>query len=151
MVTVRSSLIACAILGLGGCSFSEQRTQAEALAERYFAAVRAGDLDALPALYSGRFLAVTPRDKLVAMLQEVKDRCGVPQSHSLERWTVQSHIGGEAGSRVTLVYEARYTTCGTTETLTIFEPDGGAAKIEGHHWQFNAPQPEAGRRGGTAT
>jgi hypothetical protein len=119
-------------VGCAGCGFTEDRREAEQLAEQYFAKAKAEDLDGVLALYSPRFFAATSRDRWRQVLEEQRSRCGTPQSHTLINWHVFSSFGSNAGVRTTLVYEVNYSSCRVAETLTIFKPSGSEIQIEGH-------------------
>jgi hypothetical protein len=128
-----------------GCGFSEDRKEAEQLAEQYFAKAMAEDLDGILSLYSPRFFAVTSRDHWRQFLEEQRLRCGTPQSHELINWTVFSSFGSNAGVRTTLVYDVHYSSCRFAETLTIFKPSGGVIQIQGHFFKPKENEPGKGK------
>lgn len=118
--------------GCSGCGFTEDRQEAEQLAEQYFAKAKAEDLDGMLSLYSPRFFEATSRDQWRQFLEEQRSRCGTPQSHTLINWNVFSSFGSNAGVRTTLVYDVKYSNCRVAEKLTIFKPSGGEIQIQGH-------------------
>jgi hypothetical protein len=130
-----------ALCGAVGCSFSEDRKEAEQLAEQYFAKMQGGDIEGVLSLYSARFYDVTSRADWLAFLQNQRARCGTPKTHSLTTWNVFSSIGTNSGTRTTLVYEVQYSNCRVSEKMTIFKPSGGKIQIQGHFLK-----PEAGIR-----
>jgi hypothetical protein len=119
----------CAALG---CSFSDNRMEAEQLAERYFSTMQGGDIEAVLPLYSARFYAVTSRAEWLAFLQNQRARCGTPKSHSLVTWNVLNSFGTNAGITTTLVYDVEYSSCRVSEKMTIFKSSGGKIQIQGH-------------------
>jgi hypothetical protein len=115
-----------------GCSFSQDKKQAQQLAERYFATLQAGDVEGVLSLYSARFYEVTSRAKWRAFLENQRLRCGAPKSHSLVTWNVFSAFGTNAGTTTTLVYDVQYSSCRVSEKMTLFKPSGGNVQIQGH-------------------
>jgi hypothetical protein len=115
-----------------GCSFSDNRKEAEQLAEKYFSAMQAGEIEGVLPLYSARFYAATSRADWLAFLQNQRARCGPPKTHSLVTWNVLNMFGTNAGSTTTLVYDVQYSSCRVSEKMTIFKPSGGKIQIQGH-------------------
>jgi hypothetical protein len=124
-----------------GCSFSEDKKEAEHLAEQYFAKVQSGDIEGVLSLYSARFYDVTSRADWFVFLQNQRARCGTPKTHSLTTWNVFSSIGTNSGTRTTLVYDVQYSSCRVSEKMIIFKPSGGKIQIQGH-----LLKPEAGNQ-----
>jgi hypothetical protein len=118
-----------------GCSFSDDRKEAERLAEQYFAKMQGGDVEGALALYSARFFAVTSRADWRAFLENQRARCGAPKSHSLVTWKVFNAFGTNAGATTTLVYNVQYSSCQVSEKLTFFKPSGGKIQIQAHFLQ----------------
>ena len=129
-------VVLCAALG---CGFSEDKREAEQLAERYFATMRGGDVEAVLALYSAGFYKATSRADWLAILESQRARCGTPKTHALVSWNVFSSFGANSGVRTTLVYDVRYSSCRMSEKMIIFKPSGGNIQIQGH-----SLTPEAG-------
>jgi hypothetical protein len=132
---------ACATLALSGCGLTAERDAAAACADRYFAAAAQDDLTAVLGLYSQRFFSVTPRETWMSTLTQLRDRCGRPETHKLENWTVTRNVGTNAGTTVRLVYEVRYTRCRVTETLTLLRPPAGDFGIVAHAFRMNESAP----------
>jgi hypothetical protein len=128
----RVVLMLVALCGALGCSFSEDRKEAEQLAERYFTKMQGGDIEGALSLYSARFYEVTSRAEWLAFLENQRARCGKPETHPLVSWNVVSSFGTNAGTTATLVYEVRYTNCRVSEKMIIFKPSGGKIQIQGH-------------------
>lgn len=137
---IQVAAIVGALSAVIGCSFAGDRKEAEQLAEQYFAKMQGGDVEGALSFYSPRFYKATSRIEWLAFLQDQRARCGVPKTHSLKTWTVFSSIGRNAGTRTTLVYDVQYTSCRMSEKMTIFKPDGGEIRIDGHFLK-----PEAGK------
>ena len=115
-----------------GCSFSDNRKEAEQLAEKYFSTMQGEDLEGVLRLYSARFYLVTPRADWLAFLQNQRSRCGTPKSHTLVTWNVLNSFGTNSGTTTTLVYDVQYASCRVSEKMTIFKPSGGKIQIQGH-------------------
>ena len=153
MLSIRALLIlplGLAIAAASSCGFYEGRNDAEAFAERYFAALNGDDVTRALAFYSSKFFEGTPRDQWLATLQGVRERCGMPGSHTLENWVVTNHLGTDSGSSATLVYDVRYASCRLSETMVVFKPEGGEDKIVRHILKLEGAAPDkrmpAGRR-----
>jgi hypothetical protein len=149
MLIVRgTAILAAVVLGLiASCDFSQGRDEASAVAEKYFASMRGGDITGALSLYSERFYKATSRKTWLEFLNGVRARCGAPKSHSLKTWNVTKLFGTDRGTRATLQYDVQYSTCKMSEKMTIFIPDGGDGKIEGHL----VTQESLGRKEPTAT
>jgi hypothetical protein len=119
----------CAVIG---CSFSEDREEAEQLAEQYFSEMVSGDIEGVLSLYSARFYVGTPRAEWRAFLEKHRARCGTPNTYSLTTWHVFSSFGTNSGTTTTLVYDVQYSSCRVSEKMTIFKPSGGKIQIQGH-------------------
>ena len=116
-----------------GCSFSQDKKEAQQLAERYFATIQAGDVEGVLSLYSARFYEVTSRAQWRVFLENQRLRCGVaPKRHSLVTWHVFNAFGTNAGTTTTLVYDVQYSSCRVSEKMTLFKPSGGNVQIQGH-------------------
>ena len=121
-----------------GCSFSEDKKDAEQLAEQYFAKMQGGDVEGALSLYSARFYDITSRADWRAFLQNQRARCGTPKTHSLVTWNVFNAFGTNAGTTTTLVYDVQYSSCQVSEKMTFFKPSGGKIQIQGHFLQPKA-------------
>jgi hypothetical protein len=123
------AVVLCAALG---CSFSNDRKEAEQLAEQYFSKLQGGDIEGVLALYSTRFFAATSRSDWRAFLESQRARCGTPGTHSLVTWNVVNSFGTNSGTTTTLVYDVQYSSCRVSEKITLFKPSGGTIQIQGH-------------------
>jgi hypothetical protein len=137
-----TGFIVAANLCMAACSFSADRKDAEALAERYFSAMQRRDIAGVLSLYSSRFYGATSRGDWLAFLNDLHARCGAPKSHSLATWTVLSSFGVNAGTRTTLLYDVQYSSCRMSEKMMVFKPDGGQIQIEAHFLTPKVPAPE---------
>jgi hypothetical protein len=154
MSPIRTLLPGClglAIAAASACGFYASRNEAEAFAERYFAALNGADVTGALAFYSPGFFEGTPRDQWLATLQGVRERCGMPTSHSLENWVVTDHLGTDSGSSATLVYDVKYASCRLSETLVVFKPEGGEDKIVRHVLKLEGAAPDSSKAAGTRT
>jgi hypothetical protein len=124
-----------------GCSFTEDKKEAEGLAEQYFSKLQGGDIEGALSLYSAQFYEVTSRVDWLAFLQRQRARCGAPKTHSLASWNVVNSVGSNAGTRTTLVYDVQYSSCRVSEKMTIFRPSGGKVQIQGHFLTPRAATP----------
>lgn len=134
---VRAAVLVLALCAVMACSFSEDRKQAEQLAEQYFAKMQSGDVEGVLSLYSSRFYQITSRADWRVFLENQRARCGVPKSHSLVTWNVLNSFGTNAGTTTRLVYDVRYSSCRVAEKMTLFKPSDGEIQIQGH---FLTPQ-----------
>jgi hypothetical protein len=127
------------MLGLAtGCSFTEDRKEAEQLAEQYFAKMQGGDIEGALSLYSARFYGITSRADWRVFLENQRARCGTPETHALVTWNVFNSFGTNAGTTTTLVYDVQYASCQVSEKMTFFKPSGGKIQIQGHFLQPKA-------------
>lgn len=113
---VRVAVMLVALCAAVGCSFSENKKEAEQLADQYFAMMQSSDIEGALALYSPRFYQVTSRADWANFLQGQRDRCGVPKTHALVTWNVFSSMGTDSGVRTTLVYDVHYSNCRVSES-----------------------------------
>jgi hypothetical protein len=135
-VQLRQFKWSCPVIALAvvaaSCGLSEDRAEAERLADHYFDVVAGPDTAATLSLYSPQFFEASPRDEWANTLRQLRIRCGPPISHTLKSWAVNNRAGTNAGSNVTLVYDVAYAQCHMSETISTFRPDGGERKIIGH-------------------
>jgi len=136
---VRAALMVVALCAALGCSFSEDRKEAEQLAEQYFSKMQGEDFEGVLSLYSAHFFEVTPQADWRAFLENQRARCGTPETHSLVTWNVLNSFGTNAGTTTTLVYDVQYSRCRVSEKITLFKPSRGKMQIQGHFLK-----PEAG-------
>src|ERR1700753_3843963 len=140
----RTALVLAVVALCAGCGFGEGKEEAEQAAEQYCASAKGEDLEGVLSLYSERFFAATSRDQWRKFLEDQRSRCGTPQSHSLVNWNVFSSIGSNSGTRTTLVYDVKYSSCQVLETITFFKPSAGKIQIQAHFMKLkerpeNAP------------
>jgi hypothetical protein len=128
----RAAVMLVALSAALSCGFSEDRKEAEQLAEQYFARMQGGDVEGVLSLYSARFYEVTSPTDWRVFLENQRARCGTPKSHSLVTWNVFNAFGTNAGTTTTLVYDVHYSNCRVSEKMTIFKPSGGKIQIQGH-------------------
>jgi hypothetical protein len=131
----------CLGAALSACGFAQDKAEAAAYAERYFATAAHDDISAVLPLYSPRFFAATPRETWLGTLTQVRDHCGKPSTHELQAWSVFNKVGKDAGISVKLVYDVKYERCRMTETLLVFKPAEGGFSVVGHHFQVNQAAP----------
>jgi hypothetical protein len=142
IVATAVCIVFAVLSGMAACSFSGDRKEAEALAERYFAAMQGDDIAGVLSLYSSRFYGATSRGDWLAFLNDLHARCGALKSHSLATWTVFNSFGANAGTRTTLIYDVQYSSCQMSEKMTAFKPDGGQIQIEAHFLTPKVPAPD---------
>jgi hypothetical protein len=142
--------VGLAVVLAAACDFSRNREDAEAYAERYFAARQGDDVADALAFYSPKFFDGTPRDQWLATLRNLRDRCGTPTSHSLKNWMVTDQVGAASGSTTTLTYEVKYASCRVSETLVVSRPEGGEDKIIRHTLKLEATTPDTAGSAGTS-
>lgn len=128
----RVAVVMVALCAATGCSFSEDRKDAEHLAEQYFAKMQSGNVEDVLPLYSAKFYEITSRTDWLAFLQNQLARCGTPKTHSLVKWNVLNTFGTNAGTTTTLVYDVEYSSCRVSEKMTLFKPSGGPIQFQGH-------------------
>ena len=136
---MRVGLMAFVLYAALGCSFSEDKKEAEQLAEQYFSKMQGEDIEGVLSLYSARFYEVTSRADWRAFLENQRARCGTPKTHSLVNWNVFNSFGTNSGTTITLVYDVQYSSCRVSEKITLFKPSGGKLQIQEHFLK-----PEAG-------
>lgn len=135
----RCTLLVALILStltVQGCGFSDSRERAERHADKYFLAMRAGDVSGALSAYAPAFFAQTPRETWSSQLRTVQSRLGPVASYELVSWNVNSHVGTGAGTYVTLVYAVSYRDGRSKEQLVLFSPPDGDFAILGHHLQL---------------
>jgi len=142
-----SCVLCFALLGLGSCGLNEAKSEAEALADGYFAASAAGDFDRVLSLYSDQAFAKTTREQFRGILVDVHTRCGAPKAHTLKAWNAFASTDGS--SRVNLLYEVTYDGCLVSERLIVTKVEGKPARILGHH--LNIDEVTSGKARGVTT
>jgi len=118
--TVALALVA---LLLAGCGAEERQARARIVAEGYFQAVKAKDLDGAIAVFAKRYLETRSPEGLKQDLQIITARLGELRSYRLTatRWRTD-FIPPDSGTHVTLEYEVQYARHPALETFTIHIP-----------------------------
>lgn len=106
-----AALLLAAIM-LAGCAPGVEGPEAERVGELYFEAVKAGDYEAVAALYD----RAVPRDALIAELTATRERYGELEGYTMT--DLVSYIGSGVPS-YTLKYKTRYANHHATETLLM--------------------------------
>lgn len=135
---MRVALLVVALCTALGCSFANDKKEAEQLAEQYFSKIQSADFEGVLSLYSARFYSATSRAEWRDFLENQHARCGTPKTHSLVTWKVFDSFGTNSGTTTTLVYDVQYSSCRVSEKITLFKPSGGKLEIQGH---FLKPEP----------
>jgi len=128
-------LSATLLFFLCACGASTAKSEAEALASKYFEAVEKGSPEEALPLYGDLFYKATTKEEWLKILNKVREKLGPAKSHVLANWnvSVQANTSG-SGSYVTLNYNVKYALYDAQENLVIFKPmSGGEVKILGHH------------------
>jgi hypothetical protein len=118
-------------LPLAGCGEKvEGKKQAEATAERYYAAVAAGDAEPAVGLMDPAAFERTPREQLVEFLRAARQRLGEYRGHTPTSWRAGTFVtaSGETFSRLVLTYRVRYSQHEADESLT-FLTGGGPPRL----------------------
>jgi hypothetical protein len=100
--------------------------------------MQGGDIEGALSLYSAGFYEVTSRAEWQVLLENQRDRCDAPKTHTLVSWNVFNAFGTNAGTRTTLVYDVQYSSCRVSEKMITFKPDDGKIQIQGH-WLKKQP------------
>jgi hypothetical protein len=137
------------LMAVSSCNFAGGRDEAEALADRYFAASEKGDYESVLSLYSPQYFANRSRDETLGVLVTVHNRCGVPKSHALQSWRVFSDFTS-GSTQVDLLYDVTYSRCRIFERILVLRPNGGKIQILGHHLSITSDSPSQGHDSTTA-
>jgi hypothetical protein len=129
------ALFALAALTLGGCSFAQDKKDAEAVLTRHFQTISTNDFDAAMAAYSPQFFEKTTKDEWTKALTKLSGKLGTYQSHTITAWRVFQNIGTSgAGTTVSLQCEVTYSKHPATESFTLFKGASDSDyKIVGHN------------------
>jgi hypothetical protein len=124
-------------MAVSSCDLTQDRDEAKALADRYFAASEKGDYESILSLYSQQFFAKTSRDETRDSLVRLHSRCGAPKSHTLQDWRAVSDLSN-GSSQVDLLYDVTYSRCRMAERILVIRPGGGKAQILSHHFSITS-------------
>lgn len=130
---VRASVLALAALA-GGCGLSRDRAEAQRVADAYFEAVRAGDLERATRLFSPDFFRQTPRERWLTGMGNLRGKLADLQGHELVNRNIRKRVGTGGGTYCQLQYQVTYSRHPAQETLLLVRPTGGQSfRITGHH------------------
>lgn len=119
---------------LAACGVQERQAEARGVAEGFFRAMQANDVDRASAFFAPGYLETRSTEGLKQDLQIITARLGDLRSYRLA--TARSRtdfIPPESGTYVTLEYEVRYARYPAWERFTIHKPFGrGEYKILNH-------------------
>ena len=115
----------CAAFVLAGCGFAESKRDAEAVLNRHFQALAAGDIPAALADYGARFFQETTEDEWANALTKLSEKLGPYQSHSVTSWHVSKKAGTSgSGTTVSLECQVTYARHPAKETFSLFKGPG---------------------------
>jgi|HubBroStandDraft_4_1064222.scaffolds.fasta_scaffold454124_2 hypothetical protein len=138
-----------AAVTLPSCGIYDSKVNAERVAENYYSDVLSSRPESALRLYANSFFATTPKQKLLDLFKEVYLRCGTPLSHKLVSWQAHTDLS-MALSAATLVYDVRYTSCETRETLVLAEQSQGVWKIMAQYFRLLSSPPILSQPGATS-
>ena len=122
-VMIRWFLCLLVLLSLVGCSAARAKPQAEAVAQKYFAAMKEGKVEDVLDLYAKEFYEDTPREKWKGMLRSMNKKLGNVRSCELTGWSIKTVTGtGNSGTYVTLTYAVHYENSAGAETFQMYKP-----------------------------
>ena len=118
-----------ALVGLAGCSNSEDMKKAEAAVEHFHQQLNDAAFDALYAEADDGLKAQASQEKLVKLLSAVHRKLGNFQSANSTGWKVFTSTGG---TTVTLGYNSTYEHGEANETFS-YHVTGGKALLSGYN------------------
>jgi len=122
-------MTAIALIGLSGCSNTEDMKKAEAAVEHFHRQLNDAAFDAIYDQSDDAMKAQATQEKLVKLLSAVHRKLGNFQSANSTGWKV---FTGTEGTTVTLGYNTTYEHGQANETF-IFHLTGGKALLEGYN------------------
>lgn len=140
----RPILIGCGVILLGLLALAgwlwftagESKQAAEAIANKLYQALAAGDTDSAIALYGPEFFGKITKEQWKQMLNALQEKLGKYQSHELKTWKYHTRAGTSGSRRVvTLEYRVQYAKHEASETLSFFADSAGDLRLVGHNIQ----------------
>jgi hypothetical protein len=129
------ALFAAASLFIGGCGFTQGKTDAEAVLTRHFQTLATNGFDTAMADYGAQFFQNTTKDEWTKALTKLDGKLGTYQSHTVTGWRVFKNASTSgAGTTVSLQCQVTYSKHTATESFTLFKSVGDSGyKIIGHN------------------
>jgi hypothetical protein len=115
------------VLPLASCRQGpEGKDEAEATAEKYFAAIAAGEFEAAVDLMDPEAFEHRPREAMIEFLHLVKQRLGNYQGHAAKGWRAGTFVAadGKTFHRLMLTYNVRYSQHEADNSLTFLTGEG---------------------------
>jgi hypothetical protein len=114
-----------------GCQSAKHKLEAEAFANRYYEALRAGRIDEALDMCSSTFFATTPREDWVAKLALTRENLGALEDFKSTKWNMEILPNG---TFTTFQYTVNYARFESHETITVVAPTREEGFfIFGHH------------------
>lgn len=143
-------LVLAATLLLAACSFTADKSTAEAGVERFHQMIAAGQFEEIYAQAAPEFQAAAPRESTVALFRSIHDRLGPVRQANQQGWEVNMADGGNV---VTLNYQTEFTSGRGTERF-VFRVNNASAQLLGFTIDApatpGAPAPAEANSGETA-
>lgn len=109
---------------LCGCGVFQAKSEAEALVNRYFNAIKSGAYqDAVP-LFSEEFYQETSKEELLKSLKKLPGKFGTLENYEQVSYRIETNPS-RGGTIVTLAYQVKYSHLETEETFVVLKPRTG--------------------------
>jgi hypothetical protein len=113
------SLLLLSVCLIPACNPIQDTKEAEAIVDKYFAAMKGHDFNRALDFYAPEFFQKTPSDKWLRSLESINGRLGDLQDYTLGSWHIDAHAGTGAGTYYTLQYVVHYAKFSSTETFVL--------------------------------
>ncbi len=111
-------------LCLSACDSTLAKTDAIAVTDNYFAAVKYGSPDKALQLYAPSFFEDKSKRRWLQQLKTVQQKLGKFRFNQLTDWRIQEkEFRGEKGHYVILNYQVEYARASAEETIALFKSE----------------------------
>ena len=118
----RAGFIFVLFTAILGCGVAKTKASAEKVAVSFYEAIKTKNFDQALSNVGDIGFAATPREKWIALLQDINDKVGNLQGYQLGSWGFNTSTG--KGTEITLNVSAVYAKASWNEKIKLFNPPG---------------------------
>lgn len=129
----------CTLIFISGCSSFTMDDEAQTLIHNFYENIRTKNYENNLQYFSNDFYSVTTKEDTLKLFNIVNEKVGNLQTYELQNQMVTQITGGTkkpAGKIVRVSYLVTGSNGTTTDSFTLFRPNGGTYKIDGFHTEI---------------
>jgi hypothetical protein len=91
--------------------------------QKYYEALKNDDYESISFFFSNEFYNITPKEKLLSILKQLKEKLGNVENFELISSKINHLVGtGKSGTYFYFTYSTKYTKYSSTEIFKLYKP-----------------------------